>query len=141
MQKVSLEQLIALNREISALVAAGMPLEQGLLRVSRDLSGPSGEIAQRLAGRLENGASLEAAIADDEYSFPDTYRVLVRAGLQSNNLASALEGYSEIVSRVAELRRMVGLATLYPFFIFIVAWNLFLFTNTKTVAWIRLVKH
>ena len=127
MQPVSLEQLIALNREISALAAAGMPLEQGLIRVSNDLSGPSSELALRLAKRMERGADLGSAIEAENKSLPKSYRTLVHAGLQSVNLASALEGYSETASRLAELRRMIGLASLYPIFLILAAWVFFLF--------------
>ena len=36
-QQVTLDQLIALNDEIAALARAGVPLDQGLLHLGRDL--------------------------------------------------------------------------------------------------------
>jgi len=122
--------LIALNREISALAAAGMPLEQGLVRVSHDLSGSSGALALRLAERMDQGADLGTAIDAEGEALPESYRALVHAGLRSGNLASALEGYSETASRLAELRRMVGLASLYPVFLIVATWIFFLFANS-----------
>jgi len=129
-QPVSLESLIALNREIGALAAAGMPLEEGLVRVSNDLSGPSGALALRLAERMDRGADLGAAIDAEGEALPESYRALVHAGLRSGNLASALQGYSETASRLAELRRMVGLASLYPVFLLVATWVFFLFANS-----------
>jgi len=143
-QPVTLEQLIALNREICALAAAGLPLEQGLVRVSKDLSGPSGKLALRLAERMDQGANLDAAIDAESNALPKSYRVLVHAGLRSGNLASALEGYSETASRLAELRRMVGLASLYPIFLALAAWIFFLFATSVVIPnfdWLDINEH
>lgn len=130
MQPVSIEQLIALNREIAALAEAGMPLEQGLVRASRNLSGSSSDLASRLAKRMHEGSDLGQAIDQEAGALPKSYRVLVHAGLRSGNLASALQGYTETASRLAELRRVVGLASLYPIFLIIVAWIFFLFASS-----------
>ena len=52
------------------------------------------------------------------------------AGLRSGNLASALEGYCDAATRMAELRRVVGLATLYPLFLLVAAWCFFLLISS-----------
>ena len=131
MQTVTLEQLIALNREISALASAGVPLSKGLVRVARDLSGPTSKLADRLAKRIESGMSLPEAVDAEGDSLPQSYRVLVRAGHSSGRLASALEGYANTADRLAGLRRVVGLALIYPIIILVTIWILFQFANEK----------
>ncbi len=129
MQTVTLEQLIALNREISALSAAGVPLSEGLVRVANDFSGPTSELSRRLAERIESGESLGAALDAEGKALPKSYHALVQAGLQSGRLTSALEGYTQTATRMAELRRVLGLATLYPLFLLVTIWVLFLFLS------------
>ena len=126
MQSVTLDQLIALNREISALAAAGLPLEEGLRRVADEFSGPSSALARRLAERLDAGADLAVAIDAEAERLPESYRALVHAGLRSDNLASALAGYVDTAARMSELRRTLGLASLYPIFLIVAVWIFFL---------------
>jgi len=128
---ITLEQLIALNREISALAAAGVPLAEGLVRVAQDFSGPSSDLAKRLAERIEAGQNLGEALDGEGDSLPSSYRAVVRAGLKSGRLTSALEGYAATATRIAELRRVVGLATLYPVFLLVITWTLFLLLHNK----------
>lgn len=138
---VTLVHLIALNQEISALVAAGVPLAQGLVRVADDFSGPTAAIARRIAERIEAGANLGDAIEAEGDTLPAAYRTLVQAGLKSGNLAVALEGYSETATHVAQLRRAVALASLYPVFLLIAAWLLFIFSCTVVLPafdWLRI---
>jgi general secretion pathway protein F len=129
-QPVTLDQLIALNREIGALAAAGIPLGHGLVRVADELSGPSAALARRLAGRIEAGADLAAALDAESPALPESYRALVRAGLHSGNLAAAVEGYCDTALRMAELRRVVGLASLYPVLLVVAVWIFFLLASS-----------
>ena len=46
---ITLDQLLALNEEIAALVRAGVPLDRGLLEAGRDVRGRLGRIAGVLA--------------------------------------------------------------------------------------------
>src|SRR3954468_5174792 len=89
---ISLEQLIALNDEMVALVRAGMPLERGLRAAGRDLSGKLGRVTSSLGERMGGGQSLPGALAAEGDRFPKVYRAVVEAGVRSGRLASALEG-------------------------------------------------
>ncbi len=129
MQAVTLEQLTALNREISALAAAGVPLTAGLVRVADEFSGPTSALASRLAQRMEQGQDLSSAINAEGDALPPAYRTVIEAGLKSGRLTAALEGYTTTATRIAELRRVVGLAAVYPVMLLIAIWCLFLFLN------------
>jgi general secretion pathway protein F len=122
-----LEDLAALNREISALVRSGLPLEEGLRQVATDFSGPTSRLAARLAADTDAGMSLGEAVAAQGDSLPPVYRAVVEAGLRSGRLSTALEGFAETADRMAALRRIAGQAAVYPLIVVIVAWLMLLF--------------
>ncbi len=122
----TLDDLAALNREMSALVASGLPLEEGLRQIARDYGGGVGPLAERLAQETAAGKPLDQAIAAQGEVLPKVYQAIVLAGLKSGRLAAALEGFAETASRVAALRRIAGQAALYPLLVAIIAWILLL---------------
>ncbi len=121
---VTLDQLIALNDEMMALVRAGVPLERGLIEAGRDLRGRIGEIATDLGNRLGRGERLAEALAQSGRTIPDVYRAVVEAGLRSGRLAQALEGMAAIARGYADARRSVGLALIYPLIVLSLAYVL-----------------
>lgn len=123
--KVSLGQLIALNDEILALTRCGVPLEQGLADLGSDLPGRLGKISTSIAARLDQGASLAEVLEDMDGQFPPVYRAVVEAGIRGGRLSAALEGLATSIRRVAELRRLVGLALVYPLVVLALACGLF----------------
>jgi type II secretory pathway component PulF len=123
---MSLEQLIALNDEIVALVRARMPLERGLLGLGSDVRGRLGAISTALAKRLGEGETLPQALANEGDRFPPVYRAMVEAGMKAGRLSTALEGLAGFARSFVEVRRAVGLALLYPLIVLLVAYGLFL---------------
>jgi general secretion pathway protein F len=124
----TLEDLAALNREMAALVAAGLPLEEGLRQVARDYGRGVGSLAERLADEMAAGKSLDEAIVAQGDELPAIYRAVVLAGLKSGRLGAALEGFAESAARVAVLRRIAGQAAVYPLLVVVVAWLMLLAT-------------
>ncbi len=122
---MTLEQLAALNDELRALVRAGVPLERPLREIAADLPGRLGQAAVRLAERLEQGQSLEEALAAEPQSFPPLYRAVVAAGLKAGRLSAALESLAATAMRVVELRRILAAGLVYPVMVFLVAWVVF----------------
>jgi len=128
---VSLDQFIALNDEIAALVRVGVPLEEGLVLIGEEMSGPSGKLAQWVAERLGRGEPLEQILAQQPEAFPPLYRSVVQAGLKSGRLAAALEAIATSARRLAQTRRMIAAGMIYPLLVFLVAWGLFVFYTWK----------
>jgi type II secretory pathway component PulF len=122
---IALEQLVALNDEIAALVRTGIPLERALGLLGEDMPGRLGKITRRLAERLQRGESLSEALGAEGEQFPPVYRAVVLAGLRSGRLGAALESVSHSARRLADTRRMVAAGFLYPIFVVLVAWGLF----------------
>lgn len=128
---VSLDQLIALNDEIRALVRVGVPLEQGLSLIGKESPGRSGRLFQWVADRLQQGQSLEQILAAHPESFPPVYRAVVQAGIKSGNLASALEAVAASARRLAQTRRMIVSGLIYPLIVLLVAWQFFVFYTVR----------
>jgi general secretion pathway protein F len=125
---VTLEQLVALNEEMAALVRAGIPLEQGLVDLSRELPGRLGQLAGYLGTRMGAGESLVEIMARDPHVFPPVWRAVIEAGVRSGHLAVALEGLAKTGRNLAEMRKMIGLSLVYPLVVLTLAFLLFLFS-------------
>ena len=133
---ITLDQLIALNDEIAALVHSGVPLEANLAEIGKDLPGTLGHITTLLANRAGQGESLPQLISQCSAQFPPVYRAVIEAGLRAGRLSAALECLSSNVRRLAESRRNVLSAALYPFLVIIVGWSCFAFFSGNTCTWI-----
>lgn len=134
---VSLEQLIALNDEIAALVRAGVPLEPTLAEMGKDSGDALGTIGTVLVTHMQRGASLADALRAEEGRFPHVYRTIVEAGLRAGRLPAALEAMSDFARELAELRRQIGLALVYPLIVFGIAYGLFLVLTVDLIERFR----
>jgi general secretion pathway protein F len=121
---ITIEQLLALNEEIRALVRAGVPLERGLLLAARELRGRLGRITGALAGRLDRGESLVEALESEKGVLPPLYRAVVEAGARSGQLPVALEGLARYVRGYSEARATIGLALWYPLMVLALGYGL-----------------
>jgi general secretion pathway protein F len=130
---ITLDQLIALSDEIAALARAGMPLELGLEALGRDMPGGLGRLAAMLAERSGRGQPLAALFGELGPQLPEACRAVVAAGLRAGRLGAAMESLSGMLRRMADLRRLLAVALLYPLIVLALAWGLFAFF-TATLA-------
>jgi type II secretory pathway component PulF len=117
----TLDDLAALNREMAALIQAGLPLEECLGRIAADFGHGPGALAARLERETAAGKSLAEAIAAQGDALPPAYQAVVEAGLKSGRLAAALEGFAESATRLADLRRITAQALAYPLMVVVLA--------------------
>lgn len=120
------DDLIALNEEIASLVRAGVPLEMGLAGLGLSVSGRLGRLSERLAEHMNAGAFLPEALAAEGSRLPGAYRAVVEAGLESGRLPEALESLTRYARSMAEVRRRLALALIYPCVVLGVAYVLFI---------------
>jgi general secretion pathway protein F len=130
---VSADDLVVLNREIAAIVRAGVPLEVGLGGLSAGLPRSLGNLTDRLATRLRQGESLPAALDAEGSALPPVYRAVVRAGLESGRLPAALESLSAHARSIVDLRRRIIVALIYPAIVFAIAYLLFVLVAQHVV--------
>jgi type II secretory pathway component PulF len=128
---VTLDEFIALNDELAALVRAGVPLERGLIEAGLDLRGRLGAVSTELGRRLAEGMRLSEALETSGGGMPDVYRAVVEAGVRSGRLSEALEKMAAIARGYAEARRAVGMALFYPLIVLGLAYVLALFFLTQ----------
>ena len=119
---MTLDQFIALNDEISALVRSGVPLERGLAELGGDMPGRLGEIATAVAERSARGEPLDQCIMDQTAAMPPAYRAVVQAGLRAGRLPAALEAVAGSARRLSETYRAAVIAVSYPLLVFALAW-------------------
>lgn len=122
-----LEDLIQLNREISALVNAGIPIEHGLRGLAGSVSSRLGECANRLADRMAGGQSLIEALEQEGASISPVYSAVVSAGLSAGQLGKSLETLANSAQLEFETRRRVWLSLLYPIIVAVLAFGLLSF--------------
>lgn len=123
---IRLEQLLALNDEIAALVRAGIPLELGLKEIGESTGGSLSLLSSRLSERMSAGASLREALDDEGDHLPGVYRAVIEAGLRSGRLPEALESLTDLARSLLDLQRRVVLALIYPVLVVILTWLLLL---------------
>ncbi len=128
---ISLEELIALNEEMAALVRAGVPLEQGLAGLEGQWRGRLGRIGRALGERLQRGQSLSTILQEEPGVFPPVYRAAIEAGMKCGRLGAALEAVASSARRLLEIRRMVAGGVLYPVIVLLLAWGVFIFFAVK----------
>jgi len=124
---ISLADLTAINDEIAALARAGVPLEKGLRELGPDLPRRLAQISAGISERLSLGQSLAEAIGDRSSGFPPIYRAVVEAGVRAGRLPAALEGLAGSARRLAEVRRFVSAAMIYPLIVLLMAYGLFVY--------------
>jgi general secretion pathway protein F len=123
---LSLDELVLLNEEIRALMAAGIPLDVGLRGSASRLAGPLGRLSERLAARIERGASLESALSDEGTQLPSEYRAIVSAGLRSGRFDAVLASVTKFAAAMRELNSHVARALVYPIMVIAIAYLLFI---------------
>lgn len=134
---LSVDNLIAFNDEIAALVRSGTPLERGLLQAGADYPGRLGDIARAVGARMQQGESLVEALDRLGPAVPETYRAVVKAGVRAGRLPAALEGLASYAREHAELRRTLERAAIYPLIVLACAYGLALLFMVALLPRIR----
>jgi len=130
-QPLSLEQLIALSEEIAALARSGVPLDQGLSALGRELPGRLGRVSRAIGNDLAAGMPLDQVVARSGAQFPPGYQALIEAGLRSGNLPGILQGMMQLARKTGELRRQLLLTAINPLLVLVITFQLFVFWLNK----------
>jgi len=106
---------LAFNEQLAQLAGAGLPVEQGLKLIAKDLH--RGRLANAVASisdELEKGVPLADALSHHRGQFPPLYGRLVEAGIKSNNLSALLLNLGTHLETVRRLRGSLWRAAAYP---------------------------
>jgi len=114
-KKVSYRALENFTRQLSSLLAAGIPLSRALQIVSREASTPvAREQWKEIYDQVIDGSSLADSMARLPQTFPAVYVAMVQAGETGGFLDVVLGQIAEFQAREKELRSRVISALIYP---------------------------
>ena len=120
------DDLTALNDQIAAMARAGLPLDQGLTSLAREMGrGQLRAVTDALARDLRAGHPLPEALARQEGRIPPYYANLVTAGIQTGRLPEVLSTLTTYARSVAATRATVFEALFYPSVVLVVGSILF----------------
>ena len=113
--RVSQKSVEAFTRELSNLLAGGVPLSRALHLLRREASSPAAKhVWGRIHDDIVDGKPLADALARWPKAFSGVYVAMVRAGEAGGFLDLVLSQIAEFRTREQDLRGKVKAAMLYP---------------------------
>jgi general secretion pathway protein F len=108
-------QLTVFSQQLVSLLDAGLSLVESLEALAqKEPSAAAKRTLDRVLGRLYEGQTLAAAIAEHSGTFPDLYIALVRASERTGALREALRRYIAYQQQADSLRKTLVNASIYP---------------------------
>ena len=118
-RKVHVQSLLIYNKELAALLRAGLPLLQSLdLLLERQKDGVFRTSLTETRDAVEAGESLSAAVAAQGDIYPALYAPTLAAGERSGDLADVLDRFVRYQRLVLEARKRIVSALVYPAVLF-----------------------
>jgi type II secretory pathway component PulF len=109
------DDLIALNDQIAGMARAGLPLDQGLASLSREMGyGRLRSVTAGLARDLDAGMPLPEAVERRKNELPPFYVHLITAGIRTGRLPDVLSTLTAYSRTVATTKSIVIEALFYP---------------------------
>jgi len=109
------DDFIFFNEQLASLASTGLCLDAGLRQLGKDVQSPRlRRVLNEVAGDIERGLPLDQALEKHAAQMPSLYGRVVRAGVQSGQLAGTLLNLSHHLRLIAETRRLVVEALAYP---------------------------
>ena len=113
--RVSAKALATLTRQLATLVGTDIRVEEALRLVATQAGAtPVAELLLDVRGRILDGGSFAAALADHPAVFPEFFRASVAAGEQSGKLSQVFAHLADFVDSRYRAANKLQLALLYP---------------------------
>ncbi|MBI4369674.1 MAG: type II secretion system F family protein [Elusimicrobia bacterium] len=113
--KVGSKDLVIFSRQLSTLVAAGVPIVQGLSMMGAQIENKRfKEVVQGLVQDIESGMAINESLKKYPDAFSDLYVAMIRAGELGGVLDVILERLSAYLESAEELKHKVKSAMIYP---------------------------
>jgi type IV pilus assembly protein PilC len=124
------DELIALNEEIAGMARAGLPLDQGLAALAREMGkGRLQQVTATLAKDLRAGQTLPQALERQAGRVPPFYAGLVTAGIRTGRISEVLATLTVYARSLVNLRAIIVDALFYPAVVLVLAFGLFGFVS------------
>jgi len=120
--RVTPADIAVFSRQLATMLAAGIPLVQGLEIVGNGHDKPSVQkLILAVKADIEGGTSLHEALRKHPLYFDDLYTNLVEAGEQAGALESLLDKIATYKEKTEALKKKVKKALFYPAAVLVVA--------------------
>ncbi len=124
------DQVATLVQAVGAADASRVPLEVTLAALAEERDDPRlARVARRLAERVQQGATIQEALADVEQDLPAEVRGLLQAGVECGDLAGMFERFAQQRLASRRIERRIRAAIAYPLLILAILVPLALFLS------------
>jgi len=114
MNSPTLDDFMAWNDQLAALIDAEIPLNLGFGRGANEVTRRLERINALVARRASQGSSLAEALGADDDAFTQSYRALSLEGLQDGDLTAGLPAATQFAESALETKHALSMAFLYP---------------------------
>jgi type II secretory pathway component PulF len=117
-KSISRKDIAAFTRELSALVAAGIPIPQALDSLGAEEENLNfREVILSIADSVQKGTALSGALEEHPRLFGKLYASMVRVGEEAGQLPSVMTDLANLLEHEDEVRGEVLGAVAYPVFV------------------------
>ncbi len=119
---VGRNEFLLFNQQLASITKAGIPLEQGLREVARDISSPKmRRLIEEVAKDLESGMEIDQAFSKRQSQFPMLYSRILKAGVETGRLSEMLTSLNRHIDLGNQTRRIIIEAMAYPGMVLLIA--------------------
>lgn len=132
--RVSVSDLALISRQLSTLVASGLPIEQALLAVSEQTEKPRlQKMLMSVRSKVVEGYTLAEGMRDFPQIFDDLFCAMVAAGEKSGHLDEVLDRLADYTEQRQQTRSQIVQASVYPAVLTLVALSVIMFLLASVV--------
>jgi general secretion pathway protein F len=116
-RRITRKEITAFTREMSALLAAAIPIPQALDGLAEEENLAQREVVLKLAESVRKGASFSAALEEHPALFGKLYVSMIRVGEEAGVLPRVMSDLADLLEHEDEVRSEVISAVAYPVFV------------------------
>jgi general secretion pathway protein F len=132
-KRVDAIQLGVATRQLSTMLAAGMPLDEALATIADQQQGPLKSVLSRVRDDVLQGSALHMALQAHARIFPPLYTNMVQVGEASGTLDKVLLQLADFMDDQARFNAQFKAALTYPLLMFLVGSGVLVFLLTFVV--------
>jgi general secretion pathway protein F len=115
--RITRKDISAFTREMSALLAAAIPIPQALDGLAEEENPALREVVGKVAESVRKGAAFSAALEEHPRLFTKLYVSMIRVGEEAGVLPKVMSDLADLLEHEDEVRSEVKAAVGYPIFV------------------------
>ena len=114
-RKLATAELALVTRQLATLLQASLPLEEALLAIGQQSENDNlTAIILAVRGKVLEGHTLAASLADFPRAFPQLYRATIAAGEHAGHLDQVLDRLADHTEESQAFEQQIKMAMIYP---------------------------